>query len=72
MRVLIIFAKRSRRAAIGVRGGGSAPPPFAFTKMEITFAFTKLFKLPNFPSERFVILKFLFFYLAFAVSVEIY
>ena len=65
MRVLIIFAKRSRRAAIGVRGGGSAPPP-------LPFAFTKMFKLPNFPSERFVILKFLFFYLAFAVSVEIY
>ena len=62
----MILAKRSR-AAIGVRGGVlTPPPPFAVTKMEITLAFTKMFKLHNFPSERFVILKFLFYLACFS------
>ena len=66
----MIFAKRSR-AAIGVRGG-VLPPSIAVRKMEITFAFTKMFKLTNFPSERFVILKFRFLIWPVSVLVSVH
>ena len=62
----MILAKRSR-AAIGVH-----LHPFAVTKIEITLTFTKMFKLTNFPSERFVILKFRFLIWPVSVFVSVH